>query len=78
MSPWPPKMATRQKNINRALGAFIACWGFSLPHLQGWQGHPSLIHHPMASKYPSPPKNPPAPSPEALAPGPPASEPSAS
>ena len=74
MSPWPPKMATGQKIVNKALDAFIACWGFSLPHFQGWQGHPSLIHHPRAPKYP-PPKTPLAPSPEAPAPGPPTSEP---
>ena len=43
MSPWPPKMATGQKIVNKALDAFIACWGFSLPHFPGWQGHPSLL-----------------------------------
>ena len=56
MSPWPPKMATGQKNVNKALDAFIACWGFSLPHFQGWQGHPTIIHHPRAPKYTPPPK----------------------
>ena len=27
--------------------------GFSLPHLHGWQGHPSLLHHPRAPKNPT-------------------------
>ena len=43
MSPWPPKMATRQ--ILRGV------WeGLTLPCLHGWQGHPSLLHHPRAPK----------------------------
>ena len=62
MLPWPPKMATGQKLVNKAVDAFISCWGGT------WEGF-SLI---------TPLKPPPAPRPEALAHGPPASEPSAS
>ena len=80
MSPWPLKMATGQDFVKKAVDKFIGVGGerqgFAHPHLKGWKGHPSLFHHPRAPKYP--PKTIPATSQDALVPGPPASEPSAS
>ena len=80
MSPWPPKISTGQDFVKKAVDKFIGAGGerkgFAHPHLKGWQGPPSLLHHPRAPKYP--PKNPPATSPDASTPGPPTSEPSAS
>ena len=56
ISPWHPKMATVQdfvKNaMNEIIGAGVGREGFYLPHLQGWQGHPSILPHPKATKYP--------------------------
>ena len=54
MLPWPPKMATGQdfgkKAVNEINGAGGRREGFSLPHTQGWQGPPSIFHHPRATK----------------------------
>ena len=67
MSPWPPKMATGQDFLKKAVDKFIGAGGeregFAHPHFKGWQGHPSLLHHPRAPKYPL--KTPAATSPDA-------------
>ena len=62
-----------KKAVNEFIGAGVGREDFSLPHLKGSQGHPSLLRQPRPNK-----KTPRAPSTKALAPGPLASEPSAS
>ena len=54
MLPWPLKMATGQDFVKKAVDKFIGAGGGreGKAHLQGWQGHPSLLHHPRAPKYP--------------------------
>ena len=54
MLPWPPNMATGQDFVKKAMQ-----WISSLvlgmegkAHLQGWQGHPKLLHPPRAPKQP--------------------------
>ena len=53
MLPCPPKMAAGQDFVKKAMQ-----WISSLvlgmegkAHLQGWQGHPNLVHPPRAPKY---------------------------
>ena len=38
-----------EKAVDNFIGAAVGREGFSRPHLQGWQVHPNLLHHPRAS-----------------------------